>query len=356
MARPGPAIRTIVIPVLALAAALSLGAWASGRQPDTRSSLTASLDVLPAETLVAGFTDWSAIRDELGVDRGSSRAARDALAGASLRDLTTRSVLGGVIGPMHAAYGWSAADLEWESYGQSRGGAAMVGRLSGSVSIDEIEQRLGEIGYRRDGSGWTLDEQGRTAVGAELASTLGHLAFVPRERLVVASDRPGHLAAVLATIRGRRDSVLSVRPAADVASALAGSTTAVVQAGAFGCRATSLDGLGRAVQAQAAAAIARTGRLTRPGFTGRGLTEGSSGARISFVAAFDSPAQAAEQLQVRSALAQGPFIGRSGRIEDTLELTDASTTGAVTRLTFTTDPSRSAYMSGEGPLLFASCP
>lgn len=355
MARLRSAIRTVLVPIVAISAALALGSWASGREPDTRSSLAASLDVLPAGTRVAGFTDWAEIRRELGIAPGSTAAARDALSSdASLRDLTTRSVLGGSIAPMHELYGWSAADLEWESYGESPAGAAMVARLVDSVSIDEIQSRLGRLGYSRDGEVWTLDEAGSATVGTDLAGTLGQLAFVPRERLVVAA-RAEFIPEVLDTIRGREASALATRPLADVAAALGGSTTAVLQAGSFGCRATSLDDLGPAVRAQADAAIARSGVLATPTFTGRGLRGRGATQTISFAAAFGSPAQAASQLTVRTALAQGSFIGRSGQIEDTLELEDAKAEGSVATLSFTTDPARAAYMSGEGPLLFAAC-
>lgn len=357
MARLRSAIRTALIPLIAIAAALALGSWASGREPDTRSSLTTALDVLPAGTLVAGFTDWSEIRRELAIGEGSTRSVREALAAeASLRDLTTRSVLGGTIAPMHAAYGWSAADLEWESYGQARDGAAMVARLTDSVSIDKIQARLATLGYSRDGEVWSLDEEGRVAVGAELAATLGHLAFVPGKRLVVAADRAGYLPAVLATIRGREASVLSVRPAFDVAAALAGSATAVLQAASFGCRATALNDLGPAVEAQVDAALERAGALASPTFTGRGMTGGATAQTISFVSAFESPAQAARQLAVRTWLAEGPFIGRSGQIEDTLKLQEATTEASVAILKFEIDSDKSAFMTGEGPLLFASCP
>lgn len=357
MARLRSAIRTVLVPVIAIAAALALGSWASGREPDTRSSLAASLDVLPAGTRVAGFTDWAEIRRELGVTPGSTAAARDALsAGASLRDLTTRSVLGGIIAPMHELYGWSAADLEWESYGESPAGAAMVARLADSVSIDEIQARLGRLGYSRRGEVWTLGEAGSATVGTDLAGTLGQLAFVPRERLVVAAARAEFIPVVLDTIRGREASALATRPLADVAAALAGSTTAVLQAGSFGCRATSLDDLGPAVQAQVDAALARSGALETPTFTGRGLIAADTTQTISFVSAFESPAQAASQLDVRTALAKGAFIGRSGQIEDTLKLKEARTEASVAILKFEIDADRSAFMTGEGPLLFASCP
>ncbi|MET0449041.1 MAG: hypothetical protein ABW004_11565 [Aeromicrobium sp.] len=357
MVHPGRVLRLVLAPALAVSVAVGIGAWASAREPDTRSSLTSALDALPADTVVAGFTDWASIRDDLGVGAASTAAGRDALTDeASLRDLTTRSVLGGVIDDMQKAYGWSAADLEWESYGQSRSGAAMVARFTDAVSIDDVEARLGELGYSRDGDVWSIDVAGSTAVGPELARTLGQLAFVPRRRIVVAADRAGYVPAVLATIRGHEPSALSVRGLADVAGALAGSDTAVLQGGSFGCRATSLDALGPDVAAQADAALARAGDLTTPAFTGRGLVDGPRSQSIRFVAAFGSPAEAADQLRVRSALATGPFIGRTGQIDDALDLVGSTTEGSTATLRFDLDPDRGAFMSGEGALLFAGCP
>jgi hypothetical protein len=72
--------------------------------------------------------------------------------------------------------------------------------------------------------------------------------------------------------------------------------------------------------------------------------------------AFGSPAQAAEQLRVRTALSTGPFIGRSGRVEDAVHLTDATQRGSVAVLRFRLDRDAVPFMSGEGPALFAGCP
>ena len=350
-------LRLVLAPLLVIAVVVSVGVWASGREPDRRSSMAAALDALPAGTLVAGFTDWAAIRDDLGIGAASTRSGRDALSDdASLRDLTTRSVLGGVIDDMHEAYGWSAADLEWESYGQSRAGAAMVARLTPAVSIDDVQDRLRALGYRRDGDVWSIDAAGSTTVGPELARTLGHLAVLPRQRLVIAADRAAYVPDVVSTVRGAEPSVLTSRPVAEIAQVLAGSDTAVIQSGGFSCRATSFDGSGADVQAQADAALARVGRLDTPTFTGRGLVDGARRQSIRFASAFASPAQAAEQLRVRSALTTGPFIGRSGQVEDTLDLVRSTVHGSVATLRFDLDPDRGAFMSGEGALLFAACP
>jgi hypothetical protein len=352
-----PILRVVLVPLVAIAVAVAAGSWASGREPDTRSSLTSAFDALPRGTLVAGFTDWAAIREDLGLGEASTTAGRAALADdASLRDLTTRSVLGGVIADMHTAYGWSAADLDWESYGRSPSGAAMVARFSGSVSIAAVEDRLDALGYTRRDGVWRLSADAGARVGAELAATLGNLAIDGRRRLIVAADRPSYVPTVLAAIRGDDPSALSIRALADVATTLAGSDTAVVQAGAFGCRATSLGSLGADVRAQAGAALARVGTLATPTFTGRGLIDGTPTQTIRFAAAFRSPAQAADQSRIRAALATGPFIGRSGRIEDSLDLRGATASGSVATLSFDLDPDAAAYMSGEGPVLFASCP
>lgn len=353
----GLILRAVLAPLLVIVVAITAGSWASGREPDTRSSLTSALDSLPRGTVVAGFTNWAAIRADLHLGAASTAAGRATLADdASLRDLTTRSVLGGVIADMHAAYGWSAADLEWEAYGQAASGAAMVARFSGSVSIGDVEDRLDTLGYTRRGDVWTLEADAAAGAGPELAATLGNLAIDARRRLVVAADRPAYVPTVLAVVRGHDPSVLSVRPLADVAATLAGSDTAVVQSGAFGCRATALDALGPDVRAQADAAVARAGELATPTFTGRGLIDGTTSQTIRFAAAFGSPAQAAAQSRVRAALSTGPFIGRSGRIEDSLDLRDASASGSVTTLEFALDPDRGAYMGAEGPALFAGCP
>jgi hypothetical protein len=347
----------VLAPLLVAALALGVASWASGRAADTRSSLTQALDVMPDATLVAGFTDWRSVRARLGVGRAGTAAARATLADeGSLRDLTTRSVLGGLVEEMHDKLGWSAADVDWEAYSRSGSGSAMAARLSDDVSLDQVEDRLERLGYtRRDGL-WVLAPDDAAVLSPQAADTLAVVSVVRDRRLVLAADRPAPVRDVLATVRGDAPSALTNRPLADVARALAGSDTAVLQGRAFGCRATAVDGSDPTLRAQATAAVARAGTLTSPTYTGRGLVDGRRDQTIRFVAAFASPVEAIDQLRVRSALTTGPFIGRTGRVEDTLDLRGASVDGTVATLRFAVDPDRAAYMSGEGPLLFAGCP
>jgi hypothetical protein len=350
-------VSVVLAPVMVVALALGIGSWASGRAGDSRPSLVQALDVMPAATLVAGFTDWRSVRSRLGVGQARTSAARATLADeGSLRDLTTRSVLGGLVDEMHDKLGWSAADVDWEAYSRAESGSAMVARLSDDVSLDDVEERLDRLGYTRRGDVWTLAPDDAAVLSPQAADTLAAVSVVRDRRLVVAADRPAPVRDVLATVRGDAPSALSNRPLVDVAQALAGSDTAVLQGRAFGCRATSVSGADATVQAQARAAVARAGTLTSPTFTGRGLVDGRGDQSIRFVAAFASPTEATDQLRVRSALTTGPFIGRTGRVEDTLDLRRASVDGTVLTLRFAVDPDKAAYMSGEGPLLFAGCP
>jgi len=350
-------LMSVMVPLLVIAAAIAGGRWAgTAVSADPRSALTSALDTLPADTQVAGFTDWSRIRTVLGV--GSTTAAdRAALTDdASLRDLSTRSVLGQYTEQLHDAYGWSPADLDWEVYGQAGDGSVMVARLDGSVSFGSVRAHLKALGYSRDRDVWTIDKDSSSA-RSEFAATLAAVTLVPGQRLIVAADRPAYATTVLGTIHRDAPSLLSVRSAADVAGVLHGADTALLQTGGFACRSTSLRDAGTDVQAQARAAIDRSGALVRPTFAGRALDAGSRRSEaMRFALAFRSPTVAAGQIGVRTALATGPFIGRSGRVEESLVLRSSAVRGSTAVLRFRHDPDSTAYMTGDGPLLFAACP
>jgi hypothetical protein len=162
---------------------------------------------------------------------------------------------------------------------------------------------------------------------------------------------------VLRTIDGDAPSLLSVRSAADVASVLVGADSTLLQTGGFACQSTSLADAGADVQAQARAAIDRAGALRSPRYAGRALDAGSKRTEtMRFALGFGSPGAAADQVGVRKALTTGPFIGRSGRVEESLVLRSATVRGSTAVLRFRHDPDSTAYMTGDGPLLFAGCP
>ena len=346
----------LLAPMLVIAAALTGGFVLSARAGDARTALTSALDALPDDTSVAGFTDWARIRERLDLGDATTAAGRASLNDdAPLRDLSTRSVIGRAVEEMHQSYRWSAADIEWEVFGQAADGAATVVRLKDSVSIDAIRGALRTLKYKQDGLVWSSTAE--TPITGELSATLASIAIIPGKRLLVAGDRDTYVQTVLRVIDRHEPSLLSVRPASEVAAALTGADTALLQSGPVACRATTLEALSADVRTQAATAISRAGDLAVVTFGGRGLTDVSENRQmLRFAMGFDSPVQAASQLRTRSALARGPFIGGSGRIEDSLQAISSRVDGSTATLRFNHDPLSATYMGGAGPLLFASCP
>lgn len=328
-------VASIVVIVLALGA----GWWAAALRPDTRPALTSALDVVPFRTNVVGFTHWSQIRENVGLDA------------AARRDLTTRSVIDGVE-DMRVLLGWSLTDVDWEVYGQDPAGAASVVRLDGSVSFDEVREKLRSAGYRQDGSMWTTTESGT------VPNALARVALVPRQRLLVMSGQSAQIPRVLDVIAGRARSLAANQEAAVTAQALAGSDSVILQGGTLGCESTAVAS-GDEREQQARAAVDRAGRLEPYRYSGRGVIDsggsGFSAQRIAFAMTFDSAVAASEQAQVRARLATGAFIGRTGPIDETLRLRSATADDSTARLDFAHDPDTDVFMTGTGPVLFATC-
>ncbi len=341
-----------VLPVLVIVLALGGGWWAAALKPDTRPALTSAMDALPARTTIVGFTDWAGIRDHLGLGTVDTRGERaELISQAARRDLSTRSVIGQDTEEMRELLGWSPAEVAWEVYGQDAVGAAAVVELDGSVSYADLRTKLRAAGYRQRGETWSVDE--RTG----LSDILTHVTLVPRQRLLVMSDQADQLSDVLDVVHGRARSLAGVHAAADTAQALAGSDSVLLQGGTLGCETTGVTDEELLPQVQAA--LDRAGNLAEYRFSGRGLLErggaGFSAQRLAFAMTFDSAVVASEQARVRSGLATGPFIGRSGPTSDTLRPEAAAADAATVRLAFDHDPDTDVFMPGTGPVLFATC-
>lgn len=328
-----------MVSVLLIALALGGGWWAAALKPDTRPPLTSALDAVPASTTVVGFTDWSRIRE------------RHSISDAARRDLSTRSVMGTRVDEMQDLLGWSPADAEWEVYGQGPDGAAAVVRLDRSTSFNDVRSKLRAAGYRQDGPRWTASRR------SSLPETFINVALVPRQRLVVLSDRSSQLPRMLDVIDGHARSLAGNPAAAATARALAGSDSVLMQGGTLACRTTAVKGADR--EQQARAALDRAGDLEPYRFSGRGVADrggsGFSAQRVVFAMTFDSAVEASEQAQVRARLATGPFIGRSGPIEETLRLRSSAADESTARMSFAHDPETDVFMTGTGPVLFATC-
>jgi hypothetical protein len=336
---PAARLGVYVASILVITLAVSFGWWAAALRPDTRPALTSALDVVPFRSNVVGFTHWSQIREHVGLDA------------AGRRDLTTRSVIDGVENT-RALFGWSPADLEWEVYGQDPTGAVTVIQLDGSVSFDDVREKLRSSGYQQDGPTWSTTES------STLPNGVAHVALVQRKRLVVMSGQSAQIPRVLDVIAGRTRSLAANREAAITAQALAGSNSVILQGGVLGCESTAVAS-GDEREQQARAAVERAGSLEVYRYSGRGVVDtggsGFSAQRVVFAMTFDSAVDASEQAQVRARLATGAFIGRTGQIDETLRLRSATADESTARLVFAHDPDTDVFMTGTGPVLFATC-
>lgn len=337
----------VVVPLVVLALVAG-AAWAvSGPgqrlvgRADVRGPLPSALAVAPADTTVLGFTDWVRIR-------------ASGVADPDTRDLATRSALSDIGEAVPMALGWSTDDIDWEAFVQDRGAGVLVAAPGGSLSWDEVESGLEEAGFDHDADGWSATPQvlGETGLGDQFTA----VRIVRSAGVLVAATAPEAADEVVRTATGRAPSLASVRQAADTAQALVGTDTALLQAGSLGCAAAAVPETDRAA---AEAAQAREGRLRAYSFAGRSLTDrggsGPSAQTVTFAMTFDDVATAREQAPVRERLAVGPFIGRTGQVEDELRGPAATVDQATVALTFDRSADGTVLMLGTGALLFAAC-
>ena len=320
-------------------AAIVVGVMAGGAAPVAgRTPLSAAVATMPDSMVGVGFTDWNAaLRTQ-----SASEARR--------RDLMTRSVFFELPASLRAPLGLGYRDLAWEAYGRDPKGELELIQLNPGAAVDEAG--LQRAGYRPLRGIWIARER-----SSARETTLAALAWLPRQRLVVASSKAVDVAEVLDVVAGRSASLASDPHARAAAEALSGSTSVLLESAPVGCAATRV-GIDPDSAAQARAAQDRVGALERYRFLGRGLSDlPATAARQRFVLAmsFSSTAQAVEQARIRSELSTGPFIGRIGATSEVLNLTSSRVTGPTAVLTYDHPVDSGVLMTGRGPLLPAAC-
>lgn len=331
-----PVVLSVVLPVVLVLGALGAG-WGLTRSPQQRAPLAAALDALPASTGTVDYTRWDSIDGSLD--------------DAALRGVTTRSVLVAVAGEMQQVLGWSATDLAWEAYGRTDGGAVSVLGL-GSVSVQRAERSFEAIGsgLGDDDHAWQLDAG--TSTSQDFAAAFGWVRVVPDRGLVIGAADQASLDAATAAVDGSAPSLLRERPVADLARRFAGVDSLLLQDRRFLC-ASSIDGQDGTGD-QLSAALDGVGRLADPVWGGRALTDGDP-QRIVFAAAFGSDDAARDQAGVRRVLTVGSFVGRSGRVADSLVDPRPSVDGTVVGFDFALTDEGEQFMTDTGPVVFAGC-
>lgn len=345
-------VMAIIVMVL-----VSTAGWAVSRtHHDTRAALSQALDVLPADARVAGFTDWAQIRETLGFDRITTALDRDSLlANAFDRDLSSRSILETHAEPMVEKFGWSVADVRWEMYGQASDGAVLAVGMNDGLEAGTVTAGLRELGYAESSGTWSVDPDALTKAVPGIPLTFSHVAVLGEERLILMSDSEAYLDRTIALHRDRGKSLAAVTAARQTATPLLGAQSAVIQVGKDACASTGLDDEPAATRVQGRNTVKPLGRLEPVAYGARAIFDRGGAQRLRFSLTFDSAATATRQLLLRRALAVGPFVGRSGQVEDLLALTSTHTSGSTATLEFGLVGDEGSFMSGDGPLLFAAC-
>lgn len=344
----------VVIVVVALLAALVVGrsVW---RQLD-RSDFERAVDLLPADTLRASWTDWSGVRAALGSGEPTEPdAIRGFIENAFTGDLSASSTIDESAAAMSIAYGVSPANADWELFAQSRDGAVMLLKVPESVDLDALEGRLEGLGYTRparaDGV-WEGGEDVIVRIDPTITPELEYVAVLADQRLLVTSDGADYLETALDAIQGDADSL-----DADSLHGLAGAVdeplSATAFVGDFACEALAMSQADTDQQAAATQLIAQAGGINPL----RGLVVAAyADFRLRVAMAFENDDQAKANGSSRSVLASGLAPGQGLDYPDLFELTEAQRDGAT--VTFDLAGRSDAYAMSSlisGPVLFESC-
>ena len=325
------------------------------------SRIEAALDTLPSQTLVANYTDWSAIRSELAPDvssRSELKTRRDLFAEAYDRDYTTTSVLNVFDVDMASAYGWTVLDSEWEMYGQSKDGAVDVLAMPDDFDFSAADEALAKLGYGEpDENGVRVaDDEALASVASGLTPQLSAVAVLPDDGVIVMSDAAAYAGLAVRTIDGDEDSLLDDDGVAEMAGALGDSSvSALLDAGDYACTAAGFGDADVGQQDLARQRIDAAGGVSPTRALARSI-DGSG--QLTVVMVFDSGSTAEGELDPRVALAQGEAPDQGGTFEERFSVGSAEVDGSSVVMTLTPRSRDTQLLRdlGRGGLLFAACP
>jgi hypothetical protein len=353
----------VVLLTLVLVAVVAAGAWWGWRSMQS-TTYEGAVSVMPAATLRATFTDWSAVRRAAeGQSLGSSSSTREVdnfVSRAYDLDLTSGSAVVDATYAMGRRYGFSAMDAAWEIFGQSREGAVVAMQFDESVDLEGVERNLRSLGYTAPengaGSGgvWTGSVDLVAQIDATLTPVMQNLVVLPEERVVLMSDSATYASSSAETATGAADSLDEVAGVSALASVAGSPTSAVLYASDFACEALGMAAAGEEDQAVADQLIRRAGGVSPLA----GVVLALQPDRSLLVAMhFESSDQAAEDLEPRVELASGEAVGQGGKFSERFRVVEARSDDEQIVMDLEPVDAEQPLLSdlAQGPVLFASC-
>ncbi|MGH3386748.1 MAG: hypothetical protein ACRDO1_19370 [Nocardioidaceae bacterium] len=334
---------------LGLVAVTVAGGYAVSLLPAERPVVSSGLRALPADTEIAGVTDWRQVRDEVGAD--------DMLEESYARDLSAASVLAGSAEAMAGPYGWSVHTVRWEALGQSSEGAVAVAQLADDVAVGTVRSSLDELGYRRPSQAdgvWAGGEDLVASIDPTLTPLLGYV-VVRDDGQVVMSDREGYAREAAAVLDGDARSFAQTGGVTALASDLRGALATSVYAPARGCAAMGFEDAGAEDQALAARRTKAVGGIRNHRGVGIALVPGEDSVDLLVAMHFAAPPSG--EADRRAALATGEAPAQGGTFEERFSVEAADTRGSDVVLRMRPREPDAQLLSdlGRGPFLPASC-
>ena len=298
------------------------------------------------------WTDWRAVRSELGADLSASSSSDQVdefLAEGFDADLTSTSALLASAPVLHERFGFSPASVEWELFSQSAEGALVTLRLPESTDFDDLADGLEELGYTRpdDEDGvWRGGSDLLAGIGPDLTPELQHIALDSEERLVRTSDTADYLATALEDT-GEQDEAVD-----QVVEASGEPLSAAVYAGPQACRELAMSSADPADQNLADQLVEDAGEVNP--LTAFAMSAQPGGVRV--VLAFEDDDQARTNADSRAVLARGPAPGQGGEFADRFRVGQVTAQGDL--VTMELEPVEGQFVLSDlssGPVLFATC-
>ncbi|MGH3507112.1 MAG: hypothetical protein ACRDO2_07900 [Nocardioidaceae bacterium] len=352
----GRRVSAVALLALVLAVAAGLMWWQRG---DDETRFEEALATLPAQTEIVSYTDWTAAQAAVQTDAAGSSSVRTKQAfldAAYERDVSAVSLLAISEADVYAAYGVSVLDAEWEIYGQSPAGAVEMLRMSDEFDFEALDSRLTDLGYAEADA--TGVRQGGAdlvaAIGAGLTPQLAHVALLPDEGLIVASDAADFAARAVSAATGDEASLGEEGRVRDMATSLGdGPVAATVLVGARTCDVAGFADADPGTRAVVRQRIEEAGGVSRLDGLALALVADGSLTLAMHVATGNAEAD----LEARQVLATGEAPGQGGTFEERFTVTEASADEGV--LTMRLDPAdpdeRLLSDLGRGSLLPAVC-
>lgn len=332
-----------------VAAVTAYVVWPRGSELDRAAMM------LPDDTQRVAWTDWSAVRQELGTGPHDDDRFAAFLEEADRRDLGAASALARSADAMEAQLGINPLASDWEILGQGPEGMVLVLKVDEDTDLGDVSERYREAGFAEpkdeplDGGVWEGGPDVLALLDRLGEPVLQHVAFLEEERLLVTSDDATYLERAMPTVRDADGLDLS-RLGEQVEDPMA----AVGFVGDRACEELSMATADDGAQAVAERLVEEAGGVAP--LTGY-LVALQPDARMTVVLGFEDEGRADRNAEARHELATAEDPGQGVAYPEMFQVAESEADGDVVVLRLDEVAVESFPLTNltQGPVLLAAC-